>query len=86
MTLLTSAQQCPLCQHPNACAISQGLDINACWCAKQTLDKPSVIRQLNTANLMADLPDNQCICQQCIEKILAAMTINAVQQYRPGDH
>lgn len=82
-SLISAAQTCPLCQQANACAIAQGLDINRCWCAQQTLDKPSVIKQLDTANLMLDLPDNQCICQSCMTKLMQKNTLDGVEKYTP---
>ncbi|QDE32661.1 cysteine-rich CWC family protein [Shewanella polaris] len=84
MTLLIStAQTCPLCQQANDCAMVQGLDISACWCAKQPLHMPSVIAQNKTINFLAGFPDNQCICQSCMLKLMQQSDIDPVEIYMP---
>jgi hypothetical protein len=84
MTLFTfTAQSCPLCQQANGCAMEQGLAIDACWCAKQTLDMPSVIAQYKATSALVDLPDNQCICQPCMAKLVQKSTIDPVETYFP---
>ncbi|PIQ01799.1 MAG: hypothetical protein COW76_03245 [Shewanella sp. CG18_big_fil_WC_8_21_14_2_50_42_11] len=84
MTLFTfAAQLCPLCQQDNACAMEQGLAIDACWCAKQTVDMPSVIAQFNATSSGVDLPNNQCVCQSCMAKLVQQSDIDAVETYSP---
>jgi hypothetical protein len=84
MTLFTSAaQSCPLCQQANGCAIEQGLAIDACWCAKQTLDMPLIIEQYKAASTLVDLPNGQCVCQSCMTKLVQQFNIDPVETYSP---
>ena len=84
MTLFTSAaQSCPLCQQANGCAMEQGLVIDACWCAEQTLDMPSVIAQYKAASALVDLPNDQCVCQSCMSKLAQQFNIDPVETYSP---
>ncbi|GGP46930.1 cysteine-rich CWC family protein [Shewanella saliphila] len=85
------AGQCPLCLQQNGCAMANHHQAgqnepSPCWCQSVPESITAVLSQYTQSQPQLNLPDNQCICQQCIEKILAAMTINAVQQYQPDDH
>ncbi|AZG75257.1 hypothetical protein EGC82_19540 [Shewanella livingstonensis] len=82
-SFISAAQSCPLCQQANTCAMEQGLAIDACWCAKQALDMPSVIAQYKANSSLVDLADNQCICQSCMAKLVQQSAIEPVDIYFP---
>nr|WP_252977825.1 cysteine-rich CWC family protein [Shewanella xiamenensis] len=87
------AQQCPLCQGANQCAMTLGADISNCWCTKQAFPK---LTQLlsgdfavglstgDTAGLSADKlaqlltqPATACICETCLSRIKRVLTTSA---------
>ena len=84
MTLfIPTAQTCPLCQQANGCALEQGLDIGACWCAKQMPLMTPVIALYVAEYPLLSLADNQCICQSCMTKLVLQFSGNPVETYTP---
>ncbi len=54
---------CPICNKPNACAVSKGLSIEACWCLSLSA------RGTISAAVKAQLRGKACVCQSCYESL-----------------
>ncbi|MBV7314248.1 cysteine-rich CWC family protein [Shewanella sp. NIFS-20-20] len=62
----TTQMRCPRCGVDNQCAISQGADIQQCWCQRQPFP---------TKPPLSPLPDNACLCQACADDLLRAQQL-----------
>jgi hypothetical protein len=53
-----------VCWQPNRCRLETGESYKGpCWCEKPTLSATAVQR------LLADLPEQRCLCRSCLEGI-----------------
>ena len=50
---------CPLCSNPNACAIANKRDAEACWCMNATMDPDALGR------IPKEAQGKVCICATC---------------------
>jgi hypothetical protein len=53
--------RCPLCGKPNRCAVAQGGDISACWCAAAIIDRETL------AAIPVGPQQDACLCPACAQ-------------------
>lgn len=60
------AGRCPVCAAPNGCRLESGESYQGpCWCERPVLLHSSLQR------ILADLPEQRCLCRGCLETIAA---------------
>ena len=61
--LCSQPAHCPLCGQPNRCRLETGEAYKGpCWCEGPVLSASALNR------LMAELPEQRCLCRACLEK------------------
>lgn len=60
MPIITDPKQCPICGHPNDCALAAGVESNErCWCFNKVFPPELLVR------IPAHARQKACICQRC---------------------
>ncbi|GIU06508.1 MULTISPECIES: cysteine-rich CWC family protein [unclassified Shewanella] len=67
-------KQCPLCQRANGCSVQTGKTIEQCWCSKQSFPDKDLLVQVLDRDKQALLNGTACICESCLESLMADLT------------
>jgi len=78
---LATAQNCPLCQDANQCAVILGKGIEDCWCAQQSFPPLAALQAQASDSLQGAISAilssaDACICQACLSQLKQGLSQN----------